>query len=79
MIGENFTRHNRHDEHLEKMKNDLENLRDEWGEEYYGQCDINKLNDIEEKIKKLKYYMYVYVANRNSIEYTREFERKYLW
>lgn len=86
MVGENFIRHNRRDEHLEKMKNDLSNLRSEWGKEYHRQdengnyiCNLNKLEDINEKIETLKYYMYIYVYNRNSIEYTREFERKYLW
>lgn len=86
MVGENFIRLNRHDEHLEKMKNDLSNLRSKWSEEYHRQDEdgnyifnANELYKIEEKIKKLKHCIYTYVYNRNSIEYTREFERKYLW
>lgn len=86
MTGENFIRLNRHDEHLEKMKNDLSNLRSKWSEEYHRQdedgnyiYDINELYKIEEKIEKLKSCIYTYVYNRNSIEYTREFARKYLW
>ena len=89
MTGENyirFIRSNRQDEYLEKMKNDLFALRNKWGEEYHKQdkegnfiCDINILEEIGQKIEKLKDYIYTYVYNRNSIEYTRAFERKYLW
>lgn len=89
MTGENyirFIRSNKKDEHLEKMKDDLLNLRNKWSEEYHRQddegnyiCDLNNLGKIHEKIEKLKHYIYTYVYNRNSVEYTREFERKYLW
>lgn len=85
MTGENyirFIRSKRKDEHLEKMLNDLNNLRTEWGEEYRSDNENfswNRLNEITDKIEKLKFYIYAYVYNRNSIEYTREFERKYLW
>lgn len=86
MTGENFIRLNRHDEHLEKMKNDLSNFRSKWSEEYHRQDEdgnyiynANELYRIEEKIEKLKQCIYTYVYNRNSIEYTREFARKYLW
>lgn len=89
MTGENyirFIRSDRHDEHLEKMKNDLFDLRTKWGEEYHRQdedgnhiCNLGVLEEIHEKIEKLKDCIYTYVYNRNSIEYTREFERKYLW
>ena len=37
MIGENFIRINRHDNHLEKMKNDLLTLRHKWSQEYHKQ------------------------------------------
>lgn len=86
MTGENFIRHNRHDEHLEKMKKDLRNLRNKWGEEYHRQdeagnliCDYCKLEEINNKIETLKFHIYTYVYNRNSLKYTREFTRKYLW
>lgn len=82
-----FIRSNRRDEHLEKMKNDLAALRDKWGEEYHRQdeegnhiCKWGVLEDINEEIEKLKYYIYVYVYNRtDSLEEIRDFERKYLW
>lgn len=89
MTGENyirFIRSDKRDEHLEKMKNDLSALRAKWGEEYYRQdedgnyiCNVGILDEINKKIEKLKDYIYTYVYNRNSIDYTREFERKYLW
>jgi hypothetical protein len=86
MTGENFIRLNRHDEHLERMIKDLDTLRAEWGEEYrrqdeYGYYifDSNKLDKIQERIEKLKFRIYMYVYNRNPIEYTREFEKKHLW
>lgn len=90
MTGENYRRfigNNRHDEHLEKMKNDLFDLRTKWGEEYHRQdeegnyiCDINILNKIDDKIEKLKDCIYTYVYNRtDSLEEIRAFERKYLW
>lgn len=89
MTGENyirFIRSDKRDEHLEKMKNDLSTLRAKWGEEYYRQdedgnyiCNVSILEGINKKIEKLKDYIYTYVYNRNSIDYTREFERKYLW
>lgn len=86
MTGENFIILNRHDTHLEKMLSNLSDLRDKWSEEYHRQdedgyyiFDSNKLDEIDEKIKNLKYYIYTYVYNRNSIEYTREIARRYLW
>ena len=85
MTGENyirFIRGNRKDEHLEKMLEDLNNLRTEWGQEYRSDNENfswDRLNATTDKIEKLKFYIYTYVYNRNSIEYTREFERKYLW
>lgn len=89
MTGENyirFIRSNRKNEYLEKMKDDLLKLRTKWGEEYRRQdeegnyiCDLNKLEEINKKIEQLKHHLYIYVYNRNSIEYTREFERKFLW
>ncbi len=89
MTGENyigFIRSDKRDKHLEKMKTDLYNLRTKWGKEYHRQdeegnyiCNFGKLEDISEKIEKLKRYIYIYVYNRNTLEYTREFERKYLW
>ena len=85
MTGENFKRLNRHDTHLEKMLADLETLRDKWGEEYHKQdkdgyriFNIDTLYEIDEKIKRLKYCIYTYVYNRNTIEYTREFSKKHL-
>lgn len=82
MVGENFIRLSRHDEYLEKMLKDLSNLRDEWGKEYRSDNENfswNRLNKITDRIEKLKRNIYTYVYNRNSIEYTRQFEKKYLW
>lgn len=90
MTGENyirFIRSDRKDNHLEKMLDDLQNLRTKWGEEYHRQdeegnhiCNPSKLEEIHKRIEKLKECIYTYVYNRNaSLEYVREFERKYLW
>ena len=86
MTGENFKRLNRHDTHLEKMIADLETLREKWSDEYHKQdddgnyiFDNNTLDEITEKIERLKNCLYTYVYNRNTIEYTREFAKKYLW
>lgn len=86
MTGENFKRLNRHDTHLEKMISDLAKLRSKWSEEYHKQDDDgnyifngNTLDEIAEKIERLKNCLYTYVYNRNTVDYTREFAKKYLW
>jgi hypothetical protein len=86
MTGENFLRINRPDEHLKRMLSDLDELRDKWSEEYHKQdrdgnyiFNIDNMYKIEEKIKKLKYYIYTYYYNRHTIEEVRAFTRKYLW
>jgi hypothetical protein len=86
MTGENFKRLNRHDTKLEKMVSDLATLRAIWSEEYHRQdgdgdyiFNIDNIYKIEEKIEKLKYYIYTYYYNRHTVEEVREFSRKCLW
>jgi hypothetical protein len=86
MTGENFKRLNRHDAKLEKMISDLAALRARWSEEYHRQDDdgnyifnSDTLDEITQKIERLKECLYTYVYNRNPFEYARDFEKKYLW
>ena len=86
MTGENFKRLSRCDEKLDRMKLGLQDLRTEWGDEYYHQnedgeydFDFYKLRKIEQKIEHLKHCMYVYVHNRYGWEYASEFDRNVLW
>ena len=84
MTGENFLRINKHDEHLQDMLNGLAKLREDWYIAYHDTDNekyFNIVYDIENKLKKLKHCIYIYVYNKNSknYDYIKDFEKRYLW
>lgn len=84
MTGENFIRLNRHDAHLEKMIEGLNELRAKWSEVYRDTDNDNYfdiISKIENKIETLKNNIYTYVYNRNlnNYNYVKEFAKKYLY